>query len=513
MDTASGDVFLSVNSSLGFAEAAPRFLQPHDVLLKMIALAKAEISHRVITSRLPQSTNQLAEFAMALARGKPDGAQVWRAIALVQYLSTSKVGETILAEFGITRFCLAVVQSVASFARFVVSNRARREHANMSTSAKQVAADAIEAVEKAAAEEECTGSGVDLATASVAAAVARRKVMSRKMQRHASSSTTQLIMRSSDDDGIYTGSGLVTLIDFFACCLQSPQAAFLKLLVSEASSVSITAGTEVLAWQVKDDAQELNETCDRDETELEVGEHVLTSSKNVAVSLRSMMLRVLLQTANHSPCITRRRLRRLGVVGAVGGGGADGADGAESGEQTVTFLESKKTNTPLCGQENRDSPRMVTVCRMAVETSNLKVAWCKKTSECDSPGGVEALLYESHLRRQLEKGTLGGRGHRIHGFAEQTKRERLAAPLQSEVTGVARSILYTNAVFSITESMADAINGIVKQLDSTSHLPESPPAQSSSMVDSESSVAVSQKELTNLCEPKHIDSSAFAVGM
>lgn len=463
--------FLSCCSSLCFLETTPRFLSPHDLLEKITTLAKDEASKRVVSSKLPQSTKQLQLLLSTLAFSESDGGNVWRAISIVQYLSTTDTGKAILEGCGINSYARAVVHAVSSFARFVVGNRARREAAGQSAQAKKEAAEATVATSKAAANDKI--GDVDLSTVSVAVAASRLRALSRRAQRKTS---TQLTLRTADDVGIYTGNGLICLLDFIVHALASPQADFLKLLVSEKTGVSKESGQNILNWQLTN-GEQTNTQYNTD-----IATNVDEASRNSALSLRNLMLRILLQKKTESPVLQTFKCRTT------------------TSTTTCKTIASKQLHIPLCSEDSNPAPHMVLVAEKKdfsnAFSNSFSVAWVSHTAEADEFGAVEALLFERNLENKIQTGELSGRHHRVHSMAVETRRGLLGAPLPSCITGVARSLLVTTMKVNVTPGMLAAAKKIadaaVSSADSTdSTAPSAPSAPSAPIPEAHATAQVS----------------------
>lgn len=427
--------FLVCGSVTPFSESAPRFLSPHDLLDKVMKLCKAEVEQRVITSMLPQSTKQLQELTSAMVLSESDGGHVWRAIAIVQYLSTSEVGRSILARFGISRYAMAVVNAVASFSRFVVGNRARREAAGQSSEAKKTISEAIEATSKAASSD--GPQQVDLSTISVAVAASRMRALTRRAQKQ----TTQLSILRAEDEYIYTGSGLSFLLDFTINALASPQAPFLKLLVSEKTNVSRQAGEEILNWQLGHDGEHdyAQSNAGTSSSAADVAENVQEASRNVAVSLRHSMLRILLQPSTQSPSLQVHSCRDLPT----------------SDIHRVCGIASTHSDLPLAAEDSASAPSSVMVAHKKNFARSCKsvVAWVSHTCESDGFGVVEQLLYERDLEKKITTGERAGRAHRIHSNAYQHRCEMLSSPIPSQISGHSRSVVVFKLSLRVNKDM------------------------------------------------------------
>ena len=413
-----------------FSESAPRFLSPHDLLEKTMKLCKAEAEQRLITSMLPQSTKQLQELTSAIVFSESDGGHVWRAIAVVQYLSTSEVGRKILARFGISRYAMAVVNAIASFSRFVVGNRARREAASQSSEAKKAISEAIDATSKAAQE-------VDLSTISVAVAASRMRALTRRAQKQ----TTQLSIRRAEDEYIYTGGVLSFLLDFTINALASPQAPFLKLLVSEKTNVSRQAGEEILNWQLGHDGEHdySQSNTGTSSSVADVAENVQEASRNVAVSLRNSMLRILLQPSTQSPSLQVHSCRDLQT----------------STIHRVCGIASTHSDLPLAADDSAAAPSSLMVAHKKDFSRSCKsvVAWVSYMCESDGFGTVEQLLFERDLEHKITTGELAGRAHRVHSNAYQNRSEMLSSPMPSQISGHSRSVVVFKLSLRVNRDM------------------------------------------------------------
>ena len=427
--------FLVCGSLIPFSESAPRFLSPHDLLDKIMKLCNAEAEQRVVTSILPQSTKQLQELTSTMVFSESDGGHVWRAIAIVQYLSTSEVGRGILSRIGISRYAMAVVNSVASFSRFVVGNRARREAASQTSEAKKTISDAIEATSRAASSAD--PQQVDLSTISVAVAASRMRALTRRAQKQ----TTQLSIRRAEDEYIYTGCGLSFLLDFTINALASPQAPFLKLLVSEKTNVSRQAGEEILNWQLGHDCEHdgAQSNAGTSSSVADVAENVQEASRNVAVSLRQSMLRILLQTSTQSPCLQVHSCRDLKT----------------STINSVCGIASTHSDLPLADKDSGPVPTSLMVAHKKDFAKSCKsvVAWVSNMSESEGFGVVEQLLYESDMEKKITTGELAGRAHRIHSNAYQHRCEMLSSPIPSQISGHSRSVVVFKLSLRVNRDM------------------------------------------------------------
>ena len=573
----SGTTYVYLIPSLHFSESSPVFLAPHDLLSKVVKLAHDELNSRVVTARIPQSTLQLDSMMTTLASKTSDGSQIWRALAIVQYLSSTKQGLNILSKYNISRFASNVAHVVCSFARFVVSNRARREVAVLSEARKT--SDGVTVPSTDQADPNALLQDMSLSTLSASVSASRMKALSRRAQKL---NSTHVILRDADDQAIYTGTGLVSLLEFMGQALVSQQASFLRLLVSEKTAVSKEAGSEILSWQLssiedeKDDGKEDGKEDggwseiawgggENADSLYEASESVEQASRDVAVALRASMLKLFIQPATESPTIMWRRVRSS-LVGPKGSGYGRAATAQDersaqpvpppppgtpitgqvesTGSTTLVGILHRPKCTPLCNEEHQhgDATNQLMACTLvhfdgldhasvsivpstvlgslapfaASPRANVssRVGWCPLTTETDCFGAIESLLHERTLEEQISEGLIGGRAHRAHSMATEIRNERLEAAVPHDISGVARSVIVLRARVRLPQSVLEQFQLASSALAEATQETNASGSETAPMADAQASQTIASKTFEGEVEElKEYIPNVFAVGM